>query len=163
MKHVIAALLLASPAAATDQDIARITTTVAAIPMAVDLGAYDLAQGLFAPEVTIDYTSLWGGDPVTMTPAALMDSWRGIVPGFDATWHELGPVTAQIDGTTATATADVDGRHWIGEALWRPIGTYDWTLAQSGEGWQVTSMTFTLTEEIGDRTLAAEAMARAAN
>lgn len=162
MKALTFALTLAAaPALANDADLATVKTTVAAIPMAVDLGAYALAETLFAPEVTIDYTSLWGGDAAVMTPAALMDAWRGIVPGFDATWHELGPVTAEITGDDATATASVDGRHWIGDDIWRPIGTYDWTLARAGGDWQVTSMTFTLTQEIGDRSLAAQAMERA--
>lgn len=163
MKALTFALTLAAaPALAADADLAGVKTTVAAIPMAVDLGAYALAETLFAPEVTIDYTSLWGGDANTMTPPELMAAWRGIVPGFDATWHELGPVTAAIDGDIATATAFVDGRHWIGTELWRPIGTYDWTLTRAGDAWQVTSMTFTLTGEIGDRALAAQAMDRAA-
>lgn len=164
MKALTFALTLAAaPALATDADLAAVKTTVAAIPMAVDLGVYALAERLFAPEITIDYTSLWGGDAAVMTPPELMTAWRGIVPGFDATWHELGPITAEITGDTATATAAIDGRHWIGDALWRPIGTYDWDLAREGSGWQVTSMTFTLTQEIGDRTLAARAMHRAAH
>lgn len=172
MKRTLTALalaaILATPAAAT-QDLppagtpqdAQVRTLVASILLAVDRAAYDLAEAAFAPQVVIDYTSLWGGDPATMTPSALMDAWRGIVPGFDATWHELGPVSVTIDGDTATATADVDGRHWIGDRLWRPIGTYHWDLARIDDEWRVTRMEFDMTREIGDRALAAEAMQRA--
>jgi len=49
----------------------------------------DLAEAAFADSVVIDYTSLWGGEPATITPAELMASWRGIVPGFDATYRWL--------------------------------------------------------------------------
>ena len=135
---------------AGEPERATITTLVASIPLAVDRAAYDLAEAAFAPEIVIDYTSLWGGEPQTTTPAALMDAWRGIVPGFTATWHELGPVEVTIDGESATATAPVDGRHWIDE------------LARQDGEWRVTRMVFDLTNEIGDRTLATEAMERAA-
>ncbi|MEM7488439.1 MAG: nuclear transport factor 2 family protein [Pseudomonadota bacterium] len=147
---------------AGDPDTARVITVVSSIPLAVDRAAYDLAEAAFAPEIVIDYTSLWGGEPVTMTPAELMTSWRGIVPGFDATWHELGPVTVEIDGDTATATAFVDGRHWIDDRLWRPVGDYHWDLVRQDGDWRVTRMEFAMTEESGDRALAQEAMDRAA-
>jgi hypothetical protein len=189
MRHallILAASLLASPALASqgpaamtqpaaatapqptvpptgDPQTARVIQLVSSIPLAVDLANYDLAQAAFAPSIVIDYTSLWGGAPQTMTPAELMAGWRGIVPGFDATFHELSDVRATITGTRATATAHVDGRHWIGTQLWRPIGTYHWDLEQSADGrWQVTRMVFTMTREIGDRALATQAMDRAA-
>ncbi|MEM1312928.1 MAG: nuclear transport factor 2 family protein [Pseudomonadota bacterium] len=147
---------------AGDPDVARVVTLVSSIPLAVDRAAYDLAEAAFAPQVVIDYTSLWGGEPATMTPAALMDAWRGIVPGFDTTWHALGPVSVEIDGDAAAATAEVDGRHWIGDRLWRPVGVYRWDLMRIEGGWKVTRMEFEMTAEQGDRALAQEAMDRAA-
>lgn len=172
MKRTLAALAtvqaLATPALAAsdlppagDPTEAQIRTLVSSIPLAVDRAAYDLAEAAFAPEVIIDYTSLWGGEPATMTPAALMEAWRGIVPGFDATWHELGPVTVTVDGNSAQAHAFVDGRHWIGDQLWRPVGIYRWDLQRTDDEWRVTRMEFDMTEELGDRALASEAMERA--
>ncbi len=146
---------------AGDPDSAKAIAVVASIPLAVDLGRYDLAEAAFAPEIVIDYTSLWGGAPQRTTPAALMDAWRGLVPGFDATRHELLDVEARIDGDAAEATARVDARHWIGDALWRPIGLYRWTLARLGGRWKVTAMSFVLTQEVGDRGLVAMAADRA--
>lgn len=148
-------------APAGDKDTARVVAVVSSIPLAVDLAAYDLAERAFAASVVIDYTSLWGGQPSTMTPAELMIAWRGIVPGFDATWHQLSNVAAKVDGDRAEATAAVDGRHWIGDALWRPVGSYAWKLARQPDGWKVTHMTFSMTGEIGDRALAKVAMERA--
>lgn len=144
-----------------DIETSRVMSVVSSIPLAVDLAAYDLAEAAFAPSIVIDYTSLWGGQPATMTPAALMTAWRGIVPGFTATWHELSDVRATVTGDTATASAFVDGRHWIGDRLWRPVGDYHWRLARIDGRWKVTHMTFAMTQEIGSRALAAEAMERA--
>jgi hypothetical protein len=144
-----------------DPETARVISLVSSIPLAVDLADYALAERAFAPRIVIDYTSLWGGTANTMTPAELMTGWRGIVPGFDATWHELSDVKATVTGNTATATAFVDGRHWIGTDLWRPVGNYLWTLEKQNGAWKVTSMTFAMTQEIGDRALAQRAMERA--
>ena len=121
---------------AGDPECAKVIAIVSSIPLAVDIGRYELAAAAFAPEIVIDYTSLWGGEPQRTTPAALMDAWRGLVPGFDATRHELRDVEARVDGETATATALVDGRHWIDDALWRPIGLYRWTLRRIEDGWR---------------------------
>lgn len=161
------AAALAVPVAARDlgpvgdAETAKVIAVVASIPLAVDLAAYDLAERAFAARVLVDYTSLWGGTPNSVTPAELMAAWRGIVPGFDATWHELADVSATVTGATATATAFVDGRHWIGTQVWRPVGTYDWTLQKQDGAWKVTSMTFRLQREIGDRAIASQATARA--
>lgn len=137
-----------------DPDSAKAIAVVSSIPLAVDLALYELAEAAFAPEVVVDYTSLWGGEPQRMTPTALMEAWRGLVPGFDATRHELKEVDAKVRGDEAIATAFVDARHWIGGALWRPIGTYSWRLSRIDGRWKVTAMTFAMTQEAGDRSLA---------
>jgi SnoaL-like domain len=148
-------------APAGEPEAAKVISVVSSIPLAVDLANYALAESAFAPRIVIDYTSLWGGTPNTMTPAELMAAWRGIVPGFDATWHELSDVRARVSGNSATATAAVDGRHWLGAALWRPIGSYEWELEKRNGQWKVTRMVFRMTREIGDRDLAAQAIERA--
>jgi hypothetical protein len=144
-----------------DVQTAKVISVVSSIPLAVDLAAYDLAEKAFAPNIVVDYTSLWGGQPNTMTPAELMTSWRGIVPGFSGTWHELSNVKAQVQGNKATATAFVDGRHWLDGKLWRPVGNYQWALEKLDGQWKVTHMTFAMTKEIGDRAVATQAMERA--
>lgn len=141
-----------------EPEASKVISVVSSIPLAVDLAAYDLAEKAFAPKVTIDYTSLWGGQPNAMTPAELMTAWRGIVPGFDATWHELSNVKATVNGSKATATAFVDGRHWLGGQLWRPVGNYNWDLEKMNGQWKVTRMQFAMTQEIGSREVASKAM-----
>jgi hypothetical protein len=141
-----------------EPEASKVISVVSSIPLAVDLAAYDLAEKAFAAYVVIDYTSLWGGQPNTMTPAELMTAWRGIVPGFDATWHELSAVKAQVNGANATATAFVDGRHWLGNQLWRPVGNYNWDLQKIDGQWKVTRMQFSMTQEFGSRDVASKAM-----
>ena len=83
---------------AGDPESARVIAIVSSIPLAVDLARYDLAEAAFGPEIVIDYTSLWGGEPQRMTPGALMDAWRALMPGFDATLHELKEVPVSVQG-----------------------------------------------------------------
>jgi SnoaL-like domain len=141
-----------------ESEASKVISVVSSIPLTVDLAAYDLAEKAFAPKVMIDYTSLWGGQPNAMTPAELMAAWRGIVSGFDATWHELTHVKASVSGSKATATAFVDGRHWLGGQLWRPVGNYNWDLEKINGQWKVTRMQFAMTQEIGSREVATKAM-----
>jgi hypothetical protein len=54
-----------------DAESSRVISVVSSIALAVDLARYDLAETAFAPKVVIDYTSLWGGQPNTMTLAEL--------------------------------------------------------------------------------------------
>ncbi len=69
--------------------------------------------------------------------------------------------TSRRGRDAAEATALVDGRHWLGDAIWRPVGVYRWTLEKRDGRWKVTAMTFVLTQEFGDRGLVAIAAERA--
>lgn len=146
------------PAAET----ARVVTLVSSITLAADLLDFEPARRALAPLVRVDYSSLWGGEAVDLTPDALLNGWRGLLPGFDATRHLLSDVEAAVDGDSATATARVDATHWLDGATWRVIGTYAWTLTKRDGRWAVTAMTFGLTGEEGDRSLVARAGERAA-
>lgn len=148
-------------APASAADVEAIRRVCAAIPADVDAGRFD-GRG-FAESVVVDYTSLWGGEAQEMERGALMAAWRGLVPGFDRTWHELGDVEVLLEGDRATASAKVDARHWIGEEVWRPAGTYRWELRRAGAGWEVTTMTLLLESEEGDRGLVERAAARVAS
>lgn len=141
---------------------ARIISLVRSIPLAVDLGRFELAESAFAPRVYIDYSSLWGGDAQEMATTDLLAAWRGLVPGFDATLHELGQVQVSLRGDSAQATADVVASHWLDGQLWRLVGRYEWPLRLGPEGWRVTGMTFQRLQEHGDRGLCERAQARVA-
>jgi hypothetical protein len=132
--------------------------TILALICDVDLLQLEAAERLFAPRVEVDYTSLWGGTPATMTPAQLVGSWRGLLPGFDATWHELGEIEVRVAGSSARAFCSVAARHWIGNAMWLPKGRYEFTLVKTNI-WRISQMRLVLTEELGDRALVNQAQA----
>jgi len=144
------------------RDEARVRQTVLAVPTNADLRAFDAIAPLFADHTVIDYTSLWGGTAETMTPEALMRAWASVLPGFDATWHEIGEIEVRLAGDQAIATASVDARHWLGEGFWRVMGHYDVRLVRLDGRWRITRMTLTVSGEEGHRSMVQQATERAA-
>lgn len=142
---------------ASPAEEARIASVVSAVAIYADNRDFDPLERFFAPEITIDYTSLWGGDPQRFTPSGLMEAWSGLLPGFHATRHELSDVQVSIDGNTANARAQVRATHWLGEQTWVVAGSYDYSLINIDGEWRVSLMVFDLNEELGDRELVEQA------
>lgn len=51
--------------------------------------------------MTLDYTSLNGGEPVTLTPAQIIDGWQAVLGAYEATQHLFGNHLVTIVGDTA--------------------------------------------------------------
>lgn len=157
MKPLIGALAMTatfalSPIAnASPEDEAAITTIVESVGTLADRGEFTALERLYAPEVLVDYSSLNGQPADIKSPQGLMTEWASVLPGFDRTRHALSDIQTQIDGDTATATAEVAAGHWIDGAYWQVDGRYDYQLTHDGAAWKITSMTFTLTDETGSR------------
>jgi hypothetical protein len=142
---------------------ARVRQTVLAYSVNIDLCNFSALELLFTDRFVIDYTSLWGGDPQTLRAAEFTRRLQAVAPGFDATWHELIDIQVQVDGSGASATCGVDGRHWIDDKLWRPVGRYDFVLVKLAGRWKIASVLLTMSQELGSRDVAEEAMRRMGN
>lgn len=141
-----------------------VADVVATMLHAVDDLDWKAVRSSFATEVGIDYTSLWGGEPETLTADELIDRWRQLLPGFDTTQHLIGPVVVtEVDERTASCTTNVRGYHRIGGATWMAAGRYIMRLVRAdGVGWQIAAMTLRCYYEDGDRGLVDVAIERAA-
>jgi hypothetical protein len=109
----------------------------------------------------VDYTSLAGGEPEVKSAEALMTEWASMLPGFDRTRHAISKVKVRLNGSTATATANVVADHWIGQEHWQVSGRYDYALARDGRDWRITAHKFTITGETGSRNVFGAAAAAA--
>ncbi|MEU6308061.1 nuclear transport factor 2 family protein [Streptomyces chartreusis] len=122
-----------------------------------DQREWELLRGVFAPEVRLDYTSLNGGEPVTLTPEQIVDAWRGVLGSFEATQHLLGNHLVTVDGDTAVCTASFQATHRKpavhGGSLWTLGGIYRFDLARSDTGWLITGLVMTATWGDGNRGL----------
>jgi hypothetical protein len=152
----------AETSVASPAEEARIAGVISAVAVYADNRDFRPLERFFAPETTIDYTSLWGGEPQRFAPSALMDAWADLLPGFDATRHEISDIQVEIGDDAATAQARVRATHWLGDRTWVVAGSYDYALIRADTGWQVSRMTLHLTDESGDRTLVEKAAAKVA-
>ena len=144
-------------------DEAGITHTLTDIAAGADRHDWDRVRGAFADVVTTDYSSLWGGEPVTQPAEALVAGWASFLPGFDATHHMITNHTiTSLENGRATAEADFTATHRIDEGLWVLGGRYSYALEETEVGWRVTSLTMTALWETGDRGLVAIAGERGA-
>lgn len=133
-----------------------------AIAAGADRHDWDRVRAAFADTVTLDYTSLWGGDPATTPADDVVAQWSDFLPGFDETLHLVTNHTiTEATETAATMEADFQASHRIGTDMWVLSGHYTYGLvAEQGE-WKVTSLTMTWTHETGDRGLVGRAAERA--
>lgn len=133
---------------------------VTALLHAVDALDWDGVLAVLAPEVRLDYTSLWGGEAETVAAAEAVARWRGLLPGFDATQHLTGPVLAGADGRRATTVRAyhhlVDGER---RGTWMVAGRYDVRVDAAG---RIAAITLHAAYEEGDRALTEAATARCA-
>src|SRR5215510_3531845 len=110
--------------------------------LAIDEVDWDTVRASFADEVRVDYSSLSGQPAAIISGDALISSWQGLVPGFDATQHLTGPIVVDETGPDeVTARTSVRGYHWIVNDEWMVAGRYAMTLRRfippsdtSGEG-----------------------------
>lgn len=146
------------------QDIADAVTGML---HAIDALDWPAAQAHLADQVTLDYTSLFGGAVETIDGAAVVDRWRGLLPGFDATQHLTGPVvTTELGDREARCRTTVRGYHVFTEdgvtRRWMVAGNYDMRLLRDADRWRISAITLTVIDEEGDRGLVERATARAA-
>ncbi|GAB1516181.1 nuclear transport factor 2 family protein [Actinophytocola sp. KF-1] len=116
---------------------------------------WDRLADVFAETVTLDYTSLDGGDPATRTPAQIVAGWREALGGYEATQHLIANHLVTIDGDTAVCTAAFQATHYknaeFGSPLWRLGGTYEFSLVRGDDGWRIAGVVMTATWGEGNR------------
>jgi SnoaL-like domain len=131
---------------------------------ATDRRAWDTVRDSFTDTVRLDYTSLTGGEPVMIAADDMVEAWKGVLPGFDATHHHVTPVTTTPSAEEArvilngTATHRLASAH--GESLWTIGGYYEVDLVTGVDGWKIARFTFVATWGSGNRDLARLAQER---
>ncbi|HEV2779896.1 MAG TPA: nuclear transport factor 2 family protein [Actinophytocola sp.] len=120
---------------------------------AIDARDWATLRASFTDEVRTDYTSLFGGEPETITADQLVARWRPLMLGYDATLHLTGPVLVSGDRLDAHVTA----HHWLADDGWTVYGHYVARVA----GGQIAELTLQTFHQEGNRELPALAAERA--
>ncbi|MEM8555201.1 MAG: nuclear transport factor 2 family protein [Pseudomonadota bacterium] len=127
---------------------------------AVDGKDWDAARGFFADTIDVDFTSLVGGEPMTIPADGLIAGWSSNLTAEKTSFHLRGNHRVTFDGPEA-ATLDSHGYAWNrldrgalpengGDPMWEVWGTYSYDFARSEDGWKITSFTFNATAERGN-------------
>ena len=145
-------------------DDQAISDTVTRMLFAIDKLDWSGVRGCLAAEVETDYTSLFGGTPERLQAEVLVQRWKSLVPGFDATQHLTGPilVTSRKD-RTAVAETHVRGYHYLetqSPSVWMVAGHYVMRMEQSSAGWRVASIRLDTYRPEGNRNAPAIATQR---
>lgn len=133
------------------QDEAAIKTLVESVGTLADTGNFEALEVLYADEITLDYTSLTGGEVELKSPRSLMTQWASVLPGFDGTRHSLSNISVTVTENSAIATAEVVADHYVNELHWQVTGGYVYQLEKNSGRWKITSHTFNLKTETGTR------------
>jgi hypothetical protein len=126
-------------------DRTEIIDVANAIFEAVDSKEWDAAQAFFETSVNVDYTSLKGGAPETISSTELVNGWRkGLHDGRDKTFHLFSNYRVTVNEDTAatvfkgysfTMHAPESGGH-----LWEVWGDYEMLMRRTQAGWRVNSI-----------------------
>ncbi|WP_395108257.1 nuclear transport factor 2 family protein [Actinomadura sp. SCN-SB] len=140
----------------TNEDRTSIVEICTRMAWHADQREWDQLATIFADEVTLDYTSLNGGEPVTLTPADIVAGWRDALGAYAATQHLITNHLVTVDGGTAVCTASFQATHRhpgpLGDApLWTLGGDYRFDLVRAGGEWRIAGVVMTAKWSQGDR------------
>lgn len=154
----------ARPPTVAPEDRFALIDAATGIAAGADRGQWERVRGAFADAVTLDYTSLFGGAPTTLSADDVIAAWSGVLPGFDATQHlATNHAIVAFDGDAAEMEADFQATHRLGDARWVLSGRYVYGFIRTLSGWKINALTMTWTDETGDRGLLAVAAHRVAD
>ena len=141
--------------ATAERDRVEIIETVNKIAIRSDRRDWAIVRNCFTEQVEFDYTSLSGGEPVTITAATQVQQWADFFSStFKTTQHLIGSHVVTLNGATAGCVAHFQAHHTYLEAsqgTWLLAGTYDYDLVRTGNGWKVEKMKMTALWETGNR------------
>ncbi|MEM8618647.1 MAG: nuclear transport factor 2 family protein [Actinomycetota bacterium] len=120
-----------------------IIDTITRLLWHTDHHEWNAVEAVFADEVRLDYTSLQGGEPTTLSPADIVGGWRDHFATVPAHQHLVSNHLVDTDGDRATATAQFIASHQYTDRMWTLGGDYRFELSRSVGGWQITAMTMT--------------------
>lgn len=139
------------------EDRLSIIETCTRMAWHTDRREWEQVEAVFADEVTLDYTSLAGGEPATLTPAQVVDSWSSALGSFDTTQHLVTNHLVTVTGDTAECTASFQATHRLanplGSPLWTLGGNYRFDLVRIGTAWKISGVVMTATWADGNKDL----------
>ena len=146
------------------QDRLAILELIGRLALSLDGKDWGGLERVFTDPVHVDRTSLFGGEPLTLSPAELVEGYRQALGNLDALHHLITCHVIKVDGDQATCAANMQGTHVLANAsggpIWTVGGRHDYQLERTADGWKIAGLTFTVQWATGNMhivTLAAAA------
>ena len=132
---------------------------------ALDQRDWQHVRDAFADHVDVDYSSLFGAPPATMSSDDQIGAWRSFVGAFDATQHLTGPFVASERQGDVLGSTSVRGYHRIAGApggdTWMVAGLYQVRFVHRRAGWRIIGLTLKVFYQDGNLELPKIAQGRA--
>ncbi len=131
--------------------------------IATDQSDWETVKQSFSNQVLLDYSSMNGNPATQLSPEQIVGSWKGILPGFEHTHHQLGNFMSSVSGNKAEILCYGTATHYLKDdqgSLWTVVGTYDFGLISQGGSWRITSMKFNFKYQEGNTSLPQKAINR---
>ena len=145
------------------QPMETINETVSRLFIATDQQDWYGVKQCFASEVELDYSSMTGNPATILSPEAIVESWKGILPGFTHTHHQLGNFINILEPKTAKVFCYGTATHYLDDekgSVWTVVGSYDFDLMKNSQNeWRISKMTFHYKYQTGNTHLPEKAIA----
>jgi len=130
----------------------------------LDSRDWPLFRSCFADEIETDFTSVFGGNPRTVTADRWTEAARRSLSGLQATQHMITNHVITVAGDNATCIAYVQARHFLpndtGDSMQTMFGYYTNRLIRTSAGWKIRQCKLTLSWQTGNPQIFTLASAR---
>ena len=137
------------------QDRAEIVETCTQMAWCLDERRWEDLESLFADQIALDYTSAFGGEPMSVSPAEMARNSQTVLKNLSATQHLVGSHVVTGGGDAAFCKSQVIASHvfpnTLGDPLWTAGGHYYMELIRSDRGWLIAGLRFQMQWSTGNR------------
>ncbi|MET3544683.1 hypothetical protein ABID47_001277 [Paenibacillus favisporus] len=132
--------------------------TVSKFAYYADSREWESLQQLFTEEVTVDYTSLAGGEPITIPASMLMDNWNQSLTPLKATQHLISNQLVDFENEDravcrAYFQAQHDFPNSFGGSQWTLGGKYLFRFVKEHGQWKITELVMTAVWASGNQNI----------
>lgn len=131
----------------------KLIQTVSSIFTGADEHDWKKIINTMAENVLLDYSSLSGIPAATISKNKIVEAWKGFLPGFDKTHHQLSNFQVTQNGSIATIHFNGKADHFLNKDVWTVEGTYDAEVSKTKTEWLVTKLKFNLSKQSGNTSL----------
>ena len=146
------------------QKMNEVTRVVTQLFVATDQQNWEMVEACFAENILLDYSSMNGNPAASLSPQEITSAWKGVLPGFTHSHHQLGNFLLRVEQEKAHVFCYGTATHFLEDEngnVWTVVGSYDFDLEKQSDGWKITTMTFNYKYQDGNEALIQKAIENA--